>query len=150
PYLAQYAAVTLRSGAMSTRGRLTYRAGRDRPIVTYTGSVDVDRMRVVEAASGAPLLSWQSGHGDRLRLGRTPAPADIAEVRVTGLAGTLVVLKDKSLGAMKLVKAPSAPTPPPPANTPAAGTQLSTAAKAPAPSNAAKPVFPVAIERVRI
>jgi uncharacterized protein involved in outer membrane biogenesis len=60
PYVASVAAVELRSGEVSTAGRFTYRSGRDRPTITFTGSADVDRLVVVEATTGEPVVSWKS------------------------------------------------------------------------------------------
>ena len=70
----------LRSGDVSTTGRLTYRAGRERPAVTYAGSADIDRISVVESASGEPVVSWSTLHADNLRFGLAPDRLEIAEV----------------------------------------------------------------------
>src|SRR5206468_1494645 len=50
PYMARSADVVLRSGEVSSTGKLTYRAGAESPSVTYTGSADVERLVVMEAA----------------------------------------------------------------------------------------------------
>jgi hypothetical protein len=150
PYVAGFAAVALRSGEASTAGRFIYRAGRDRPIITYTGSADVDGLNVVEAASGAPVVAWKSLHLDRVRFGLAPDRLEVGEVRLTGLDGKFTIEKDKSLSVAKLMNPPGAsPRPPPPSPPPAVGTPPATAPPAPA-SRAAAPAFPVTVERVRI
>ncbi len=159
PYIAQNADVTLRSGEVSTAGRLTYRAGRDRATITYTGSADIDRLNVVEAAGSEPVVSWKSLHVDNLRFGLAPDRLEIAEVRLTELDGKLVIFKDKSLSVAKLMKPAAAPagTPSPsgaPAGTPPAGTPPASTPPAStppaAPASDAAPGFPVVVERVRI
>jgi uncharacterized protein involved in outer membrane biogenesis len=161
PYVADMALVQVRSGTASTNGRLTYRAGRDRPAVTYTGVVEVDGVTVVESASGDPVVGWKSMRADRVRFGLAPDRLEIAEVRLTELDGSLVIFKDKSLNVTKLMKSPATPaatpppataTPPPATATPPPAAPPPAAAQAgPRPSETpAEPAFPVAIERVRI
>jgi hypothetical protein len=158
PYIARNAAVELRSGEVSTAGRLTYRRGRDRATITYTGSADVDGMNVVEAAGGDPVVSWKSLHADKLRFGLAPDRLEIAEVRLSELDGKLVIFQDKSLSLAKLMKPAAAPadaappsSPPagvPPASIPPAGTPPASSPPAAGASDAAG--FPVVVERVRI
>ena len=148
PYIAQNAEVELRSGEVSTAGRLTYRADRGRAAVTYTGSVDVDSMNVVEAATGDLVVSWKSLHADTLRFGLAPDRMEIDEVRLTGLDGKLVIFQDKTLSVSKLMKTPASPAGTLPSATPAAGAPPSGPSAA-ADSDAAA-AFPVVVERVRI
>jgi hypothetical protein len=145
PYVASYAAVGLRSGEASTAGRFTYRAGRDRPIITYTGSADLDGLNVVEAGSGEPVVAWKSLHLDRVRFGLAPDRLEVGEVRLTGLDGKFTIEKDKSLSIARLMNPPGAsPGPPSASPSPADGTPPPTA------SSGAAPAFPVTVERVRI
>jgi hypothetical protein len=139
PYVASAAAVELRSGDVSTKGRLTYRAGRDRAALTYRGAVDVDRVRVVEAATGDLVVAWKAMHAETVRFGLTPDRLEIDEVRLTELDGALTIFKDKTISVAKLMKPPGAPADSPPARGPAASTR-----------DDAPPAFPVVVERVRI
>ena len=148
PYIAQNAEVELRSGEVSTAGRLTYRADRGRAAVTYTGSVDVDSMNVVEAATGDLVVSWKALHADTLRFGLAPDRMEIDEVRLTGLDGKLVIFKDKTLSVSKLMKTPASPAGTLPSATPAAAAPPRGPSAA-ADSDAAA-AFPVVVERVRI
>ena len=155
PYIAQTADVQLRSGEVSTTGRFTYRAGRDRPVITYTGSADVDQLNVVESANGDPVVSWKALHADNLRFGLAPDRLEIAEVRLTGLDGKLVIFQDKSVSVAKLMK-PSAGAASAPASSgaPAATTKPATTKAPPAPAPPAPDGdaagFPVVVERVRL
>jgi uncharacterized protein involved in outer membrane biogenesis len=142
PYIARSAAVELRSGDVSTTGRLTYRRGSDRPVVTYTGAADVDRVLIVEAAGGERVLSWKSLHAETIRFGLAPDRLAIDEVRLAGLDGKIVIYKDKTLSLARLMK-PAAGAPPAPAP---AGVAPPAPASAPSPG----PTFPVSIERVRL
>ncbi len=143
PYIARNAAVELRSGEVSTTGRLTYRGGRDRATITYTGLADVDRVRVVEAATGDLVVAWKSLHAETLRFGLAPDRLEIDEVRLNELDGRLVIFQDKSLSLGRLMKPPGAP----PGALPAS---LPPAAAAPAAGGDAAPGFPVVVERLRI
>jgi hypothetical protein len=151
PYIARSAAVELRSGDVSTSGRLTYRRGGDRAVVTYTGAADVDRVLIVESAGGERVLSWKSLHAETIRFGLAPDRLAIDEVRLSGLDGKIVIFKDKTLSLARLMKptggappetAPAAATPPP-ISAPSAQAQ-------PSPTPSPAPTFPVSIERVRL
>lgn len=141
PYVARTAAVVLRSGAVSTAGKLTYRAGAERPSLTYTGAADIDGVAVVEASNAEPLLAWKSLHAETVRFGLGPDRLEIDEVRLTELDGRLVIFQDKTLNFARLMK----PGAPPPPTAPAPSALPATAAgREPAPA------FPVTVRRVRI
>jgi uncharacterized protein DUF748 len=140
PYIARNAAVVLRAGDVSTSGRLTYRGGGGRLAMTYTGAADLDRVQVVEAASGDPVLSWKSLHAETLRFGLGPDRLEIDEIRLAELDGRVVIFQDKSFNLARLMK-PSEP----PAPVPAPSALPATAVGQPA-----TPAFPVAIGRVRM
>jgi hypothetical protein len=144
PYVAQSAAVVLRSGDVSTAGKLTYRAGADKPpSITYTGTADIERLAVMEAGIDDPVLAWKSLHAETIRFGLGPDRLEIDEVRVGDLDGRLVIFQDKTINVAKLMKpgATQTATPVPPA--PSA---LPTTATGREPS----PAFPVSIGRVRV
>ena len=143
PYIARHVAVVLRNGEVSTAGRLTYRGGRDRAAVTYIGSADVDRVLVVEEATGDPVVAWKSLHAETIRFGLAPDRLEIDEVRLAELDGRLVIFQDKSLNLGKLMKPAGAPPGAPSASGPVA-------AAAPAAGSDAAAGFPVVVERVRI
>jgi uncharacterized protein involved in outer membrane biogenesis len=164
PYVAQNAAVALQSGEVSTAGRLTYKAGRARPAVTFTGTADIDRLLVVEAATGDPVVAWKALHAETIRFGLAPDRLEVDEVRLGGLDGRFTIFQDKTLNLTRLMKrpdaAPAAPpagtppatAPPPGAPTPSTPTPSAPSPSTPAPAggNDAAAGFPVAIERVRI
>ena len=144
PYVARSAAVVLRSGDVSTTGKLTYRAGDDGPSVTYTGSADVERLAVIEADIKDPVLAWKSLHAETIRFGLRPDRLEIDEVRVGGFDGRLVIFQDKTLNVAKLMKPgataqTAAPAPPSPSALPATAT-----------GREPTPAFPVSIGRVRL
>jgi hypothetical protein len=138
PYVARAAAVVLRSGDVSTTGRLTYRGG-ERAAVTYTGAADVDGLLVLEASSGEPVVSWKSLHAETIRFGLGPDRLEIDEVRVAGLDGKVVIFQDKSLNLARLLKSSEPPAIPAPSALPAT-----------AVGREPGPAFPVTIRRVRI
>src|SRR5437660_7932103 len=111
--------LVLRSGEVSSTGKLTYRAGAESPSVTYTGSADVERLVVMEADIADPVLAWKSLHAETIRFGLGADRLEIDEVRVGDLDGRLVIFQDKTLNLAKLMKpgataqntAPAPPTP---------------------------------------
>ena len=149
PYVAQNAAVVLRGGDVSTAGRLTYRAGRDRPAITYTGSVDVNGVNVVEEAGGEPVIAWKAMRVDTLKFGLAPDQITMDEVRLTGLDAKVVIFKDKTLSMAKLMK-PTAPAGAATAGAPPATSATPAASVPSATGRADAPGFPVTIERVRL
>jgi uncharacterized protein involved in outer membrane biogenesis len=157
-YVASHADVELRSGEASTAGKLTYRAGRARPTLTYTGSVDVTDVNVVEANTAEPVVSWKTLHVDTLRFGLAPDRVEIDEVRLAGLDGKLTIFKDKSVSVAKLMKpggrpqeaAPAAGAPTPAVTPPATGAPAPAGATPAPAADGAAPDFPVAIERLRV
>ncbi len=153
PYVAQTTAVELRSGEVSTAGRVTYKAGRDRPALTFTGAADVDRLLVVEAATGDPVVTWKALHAETIRFGLAPDRLEIDEVRLGGLDGRFTIFQDKTLNFTRLMKRPDGAPATPPASTPPTNAPTP---RAPTPSTPAAggsdatPGFPVVVERVRI
>ena len=148
PYLASHAAIELRSGEASTAGRLTYRGGRDRPALTYSGSVDVNDVNVVEAAAADPVVAWKAMRMAGVRFGLAPDRLEIDEVKLNGLDGTLTIFKDKSVSVAKLVK--PAGVPPESAPAPAGPPPVSSGPGPPAVADTGGPGFPVTIDRVRL
>jgi len=143
PYIAQSAAVVLRSGELSAAGRFTYRSDRSHNQVTFTGAADIDQLQVIEADDSEPVVAWKNLHAETIRFGLAPDHLAIDEVRLTELDGRLVIFKDKSFSLAKLMKPSGSPPRPAPASGPEA-------AAAPASSGHAGPGFPVVVERVRI
>jgi Domain of Unknown Function (DUF748) len=141
PYVARSAAVELRSGDVSTAGKLTYRARADGPSVTYTGSADLERVAVMEAENTDPVLAWKSLHAETIRFGLRPDRLEIDEVRVSDLDGRLVIFQDKTINVAQLMKPPAAP----PAAAPAPSAPPTSAAGREPGSP-----FPVTIDRVRL
>lgn len=130
PYLAQFANITLSSGKVSSRGRLT--TGTK---IRYRGNFQVAGLRVNESRSGERLLAWRSLSTNSLSA--TPDSLKIGELKLNGLGGKLVIHKDKSTNIQALIKPrPAEPAKPAPAKT--AGKATS------------KPGFQLAIDRVNL
>src|SRR5205823_4693800 len=141
PYVARTTAVVLRSGEVSTAGRLTYRAGAERPSVIYTGSADIDGVAVMEAEIPEPVVAWKSLHAETVRFGLGPDRLEIDEVRLTEMDGRLVIFRDRTLNVAKLMK---------PAETPATAAPAPSALPTTAAGREPGPAFPVTVRRVRL
>jgi uncharacterized protein DUF748 len=141
PYVAQLANVDLRSGDVSTTGKLTYRERPDGPSVTYTGSADIERVAVMEPAIPDPVVAWKSVHAETIRFSLRPDHLKIDEIRVRELDGRLVIFEDRTLNVARLMKPPAtAPGAPPEPSAP----PTSKAGREPSPP------FRVTIDRVRV
>ena len=141
PYVARTAAVVLRSGDVSTSGRLTYRAGAKGPSVTYIGTADIDRLAVMEAQIPEPVLAWKSLHAETIRFGLGPDRLEIDEIRLSELGGRLVIFKDKTVNVAQLMK---------PAGTSPTAAPAPSALPATAAGREPAPAFPVTVRRVRL
>src|SRR5262249_35754029 len=150
PYVARTAAVVLRSGDVSTAGRLTYRAGADRPTVTYTGTVDVDRVVVLEQGITDPVLAWKSLHAETVHFGLGPDRLEIDELRLTNLDGRLVIFKDKTLNVARLMK-PDATQQPSTSSPSTSSPSTPSPSALPAPTErSSAAAFPVTVRRLRL
>jgi uncharacterized protein involved in outer membrane biogenesis len=101
PYLDSVARLTLRSGAVTSSGRLKYG-----PNLNFDGGVRITGLRVTETDSGEPFLSWEVLDAPRLKLHTAPNRLDIEEVKLLKPFNKLIIFEDGSLNLARMIKTP--------------------------------------------
>lgn len=107
PYLERFAALELADGKFSLHGRVSHDAKASR----YRGGFALNDLRLLEAGSDKVFLAWKSLASRELEA--TPSRLDIPELLLDGLDTQLLIDKDKTLNAKRLLKRPSAASPAP-------------------------------------
>jgi uncharacterized protein involved in outer membrane biogenesis len=123
PYVARASTLALVDGSAGSRGRLQWHPERWR----YDGALSFGPLRIDEAESGDRFLSWKRLSSPAFSV--TPQGLHIGQLRADGLGAKLVIFKDRTLNAAKIVKPSAAPE----ASAPSAG-----------------PPFAVDIDRVQV
>ncbi|CAL1241528.1 DUF748 domain-containing protein [Candidatus Methylocalor cossyra] len=147
PLVAQYAALKLESGDVSTDLAVDFQKGDPNPTLKAAGNLGVNGLQLNEAKTGKRFLAWKSLTASGIGFGLGPDKLAVKEVRIVQPGATLAIFRDHSTNIAAILKPPS----PAGAATPAV--------KAPPPQGAkgrtaAKPgaarTFPVVIERIRV
>lgn len=151
PVLAKYLKLTLADGNLNAQGHLTLGAGNaTQPALRYVGALDVASL-VLNEDDGDLFSSWKSLRADKLSLNLTPNSLSIPELRLVAPNGKLIIERDRSVNATRLLVTPPAPASP--AVVAAAAPPVSEAAP-PAPGAAPRSdvdaPFPVRVRRLRI
>jgi hypothetical protein len=137
PLLAQYLKLKIAGGNVSAQGRLTAGAGAAKSAgLRYAGGFNIAGLRLDEE-DGQLFASWKNVSTDRLTASLAPNRLEIAELRIVEPIATLIIEKDRSLNAARLLVPPRA------------GVAKATA-PAPRSSQAADDPFPVRIRRIRL
>ena len=131
PYLAQAAAVDLKSGAFSTKGNLRHGIKAAGAQTAYRGGFSVDNLRVTEAGGKETLVGWSTVQTEQLALQIEPNGLEIGDLRVSQPGGKFIIEKDRSLNFTRVIKSDPA------------------AKKAEKPQAAADP-FPYRVRRVLV
>ena len=153
PLVNRQAALDLAGGRIAAEGSVSHGTAGTR----YRGSLFVNDLRLQPEGTREVFLGWK--RFGTARLEATPRGADIAELRLDGLDGKLIIYSDKSNSLQRVLRKPS------PANDTAATPATETAASAtgpaaipagtpataavPAPA-AATPAFALNIDRLRL
>ncbi|MEO8442986.1 MAG: DUF748 domain-containing protein, partial [Betaproteobacteria bacterium] len=115
PYLAQVARLTLASGTLSAQGRLRIGGQTADAKIAYEGSAGIDKLRIDESGQQRALTGWDSVTAADIALTISPDRLNIAELRVNGPVGALLIAQDHTLNVSKAFtrakSAPSAPAP---------------------------------------
>lgn len=104
PALARYATLVLKSGALSGRAALQYRAAESSRRLRASGSLDVADLRLDEAQDGAHFLSWKTLAVNGVHFDLAPDRLAIADVRLVEPGAKLTVFKDHSVNLAKVWK----------------------------------------------
>ena len=133
-YLDAVVSLTLRSGTLSTQGRLRYAGNAEEGLLAYDGGFDVARLQFTEPGGKETFLGWQNLKTSQLKFRLQPDLLEIAELKLTKPVGKLIIEKDRSINIVKVFKAPAAGPPAP---------------GAPA-GKSGKDAFPVRVKKLRV
>jgi hypothetical protein len=136
PLLGNYVKLKIAGGSVSAQGRLTAAAGEAKSAsLRYVGGFDVAGLALNEE-SGEPFAAWKSVGADKLTASLAPNLLEIPELRVVEPNAKLIIEKDRSFNAARLLVRP-------------ATSGAAVDAPPPAPAQAADDAFPVRIQRLR-
>jgi hypothetical protein len=136
PYIRQFPAVALKSGAAAVKGTLALRGKGDALQVAYNGGVEIANLATVDTLDQEDLLNWKALRTSGIDLAwasNGPLVLSVADVVVEKAYSRLVLGADGTLNVQRLRTAPPAE--------PVAEAAAEAAAPPPAPRN-------VRIERV--
>jgi hypothetical protein len=112
PYALPGAALTIRSGTLTTKGQLVIAsAGDAAPTVTFEGNVQMDALHTVDNLLQEDLLNFQRLSLEKLRYSSAPATLGIERVIVQEPYARLVISPKKVLNLSAVLQPVPAPPP---------------------------------------
>ncbi len=135
--VAQVAALTLESAAVSADLRVDYSQAKTGPSLKAAGAFSLDRLLLNDSTSAKPFLSWKALSADGIDFGLGPDKISIKEVRLVEPVTKIVIFKDQTVNLAAAFQQRGAPS----SGRPAKAEKQK--------SDPANP-FPVTVERVRI
>lgn len=137
PYVNQFAKLRLRSGAVSSQGKLLFTQAKSGLKLDYDGGFAVADLAITEEETNEAFLGWKKLASDSLEFSLAPNRLHMTELLAQNPFGKLIIFEDKTLNFKRMLRTTAAaqgePVPPPAAS-----------------SEAAAPAFPLAIARLRI
>ncbi|MCA1850846.1 MAG: DUF748 domain-containing protein, partial [Beggiatoa sp.] len=137
PLVAQIAALTLESAAVSANLRVDYSQTKTGPSLKAAGAFTLDKLLLNESKGAKPFLSWKALSADGIDFGLGPDKISVKEVRLVEPDTKIVIFKDQTLNLAAAFRQQGAPSSGQPA-------------KAEKQKNDPANPFPVIVERVRI
>jgi hypothetical protein len=132
--VAQVAALTLESAAVSANLRIDYNKAEPGPSLKAAGAFSLDKLLLNESKGAEPFLSWKALSADGIDFGLGPDKMSVKEVRLVEPDTKIVIFKDQTLNLAAAFRQPGAPSP----------------ARTEKQKNDPANPFPVTVERVRI
>lgn len=136
PYVNQFAKLNLRSGAASTRGKLSFAQAKSGMKLDFRGGFAVDDLAITEEETEEAFLGWRKLSSDSLDVRLGPNRLNMKELVALNPFGKVIIFEDKTINLQRILRSSDKP--------PVA------AASKPAPSAQPEATFPLAIERLRI
>ncbi|MBD3811029.1 MAG: DUF748 domain-containing protein [Betaproteobacteria bacterium] len=136
PYVNQFAKLNLRSGAASTRGKLSFAQAKSGMKLDFRGGFAVDDLAITEEETEEAFLGWRKLSSDSLDFRLGPNRLNMKELVALNPFGKVIIFEDKTINLQRILRSSDKP--------PVA------AASKPAPSAQPEATFPLAIERLRI
>lgn len=141
PYIAPYINFEVRSGAVSTKGRLHYGGEGKVPATVYEGSFSLADLLLHDTdQANKPFLNWQAVRLPAFRLTVNPTILEAKELVLVKPEGELIIDADKTLNLTRVIK-----------QTPATGPQTASGQPpSPKAQDAGGPPFAYKIGTIRI
>jgi hypothetical protein len=109
PVVAKFSSTRLESGVVSAAAKIAFRAGKARPDLQVSGTLDLADLRVNEAGSGERLIAWKSFATKGARFALEPLKVEVKEIRLVEPGAKVVIFKDRSLNLAKALTPPAQP-----------------------------------------
>ena len=104
PYVSQAATIDLKSGTLSTRGKMRHGIKAAGAQTAYQGGFKLDNLRITESAGKETLVGWKSVQTDQLMVQLEPNRLEIGDLKVVQPAGKFIIEKDRSINVVKVIK----------------------------------------------
>lgn len=139
PYVNQFARLNLHSGAVSTRGKLTFEQAKSGMKLNFGGGFEIDDLAITEEETEEAFLGWKKLSSDSLALRLGPNRLRMNELVALNPFGKVIIFEDKTINLQRVLRSR-----PEQAAARQEGPKLQ---RKPADQ---PPAFPVAVERMRI
>ncbi len=158
PYIAQYAALTVRSGLLGGEALLRYGASKQKPALEFAGNIDVENLHTVDNALQDDFINWDRLDVLGLNYRHAPDRLAITEIVATKPYARVIIESDKTLNVKRVLSGPGAATDvpaapassaPKPVAAKTAAIQLA-AAKSAADRASAPRTMPVSIKKITV
>ena len=137
PYVNQFAKLNLRSGAASTRGKLSFAQAKSGMKLDFRGGFAVDDLAITEEDTGEAFLGWKKLSSGSLDFRLGPNRLHMNELVALNPFGKVIIFEDKSINLKRILRTSELDKP------------AVAAAGKPKPDGQAD-AFPLSIERLRI
>lgn len=104
PVVARYAALDLKSGALSATARVSYQAKGQQSGVRANGEASVSDVLLNEAASGDRFLSWKTLSAAGVSFATAPSRLVVREININEPGAKLVISKDRRVNVTQILK----------------------------------------------
>ena len=104
PYVSQAATIDLKSGTLSTRGKMRHGIKAAGAQTAYQGGFKLDNLRITESAGKETLVGWKSVQTDQLTVQLEPNRLEIGDLKVVQPTGKFIIEKDRSINVVKVIK----------------------------------------------
>ncbi len=136
PYVNQFAKLHLRSGAASTRGKLSFAQAKSGMKLDFRGGFVVDDLTITEEETRKAFLGWKKLSSNSLDFRLNPDRLNMKELVALNPFGKVIIFEDKSINLQRILRTSDKP--------------VTAVAGKPTAATQPEPAFPLAIERLRI
>lgn len=104
PYVNQFAMLKLNDGAANINGKLHVTSPE---AIAFNGSFSVNKLALVEEASGAPFMGWENLGSENLTLTLSPNRLHMTELNIIKPVGKFIIYEDKSMNVTRIMRQPA-------------------------------------------